>query len=101
MGDNLVPNGLSIGCKVILLQALLQVNAERHSIWVRYGRDAFLAWPLLLGPRFRRQPRAARAAPLRASGVDGSARPSNWLSMPRMQESASCIRASPSYRRHG
>ena len=31
-------------------------------------QDAFMAWPLWLGARFRHQPRAPSGAPLRASG---------------------------------
>ena len=37
-------------------------------------------WPLWLGARFRRQARAPKALPLRASGLDRSMRPSKWLS---------------------
>src|SRR5690242_16127699 len=78
MGDNLVPNGLSIGCKVIT-PGSIQLTANAFD-WMCYGVTHSWAWPLLLGPRFRRQPRAAKAAPLRALGVDRSARPSNGLS---------------------
>jgi hypothetical protein len=45
--------------------------------------------PLWLGTRFRRQPRAHKGAPLRASGVDRSARPSKVAIMPIMRRIAS------------
>jgi hypothetical protein len=45
--------------------------------------------PLWLGTRFRPQPRAHKGAPLRASGVDRSARPSKVAIMPIMRRIAS------------
>src|ERR1700746_3565952 len=47
---------------------------------LRSTRSGPWRWPLWLGARFRRQARAPTALPLRASGLDRSARPSKWLS---------------------
>jgi hypothetical protein len=47
---------------------------------MRCGGDALWHWPLWLGTRFRRQPRAPRRASCGLRGIDGSARPSKWLS---------------------
>src|SRR6516165_5489940 len=58
MGDNLGPFGLSLGCKVIYSKNYIGLTRSWHG-------------PLLLGPRFRRQPRAPRRAP---SGFGGGLR---------------------------
>ena len=69
MGDNLVPNGLPTGCR----------NIPRL-----HGAD-----PLLLGTRVRRQPRAPKGAPLRASGVELLSVAKQMAAMPRMSKTAS------------
>ena len=77
MGDNLGPNGLSRGLQGVLLQRQIYAIVPFP---LRSTRSGPWRWPLWLGARFRRQARAPKALPLRASGLDRSARPSKWLS---------------------
>ena len=62
---------------------------------LRSTRSSPWRWPLWLGARFRRQARAPKALPLRASGLDRSARPSKWLSCQEYGKALSRARHRP------
>jgi hypothetical protein len=62
---------------------------------LRSTRSGPWRWPLWLGARFRRQARAPTALPLRASGLDRSARPSKWLSCQEYGKALSRARHRP------
>ena len=76
MGDNLGPNGVVEGLQGFAPESIYAI-VPFPLCSTRSGR---WRWPLWLGARFRRQARAPKALPLRASGLDRSARPSKWLS---------------------
>ena len=92
MGDNLGPNGLSRGLQGVLLQSQIYAIVPFP---LRSTRSGPWHWPLWLGARFRRQARAPKALPLRASGLDRSARPSKWLSCQEYGKALSRARHQP------
>jgi hypothetical protein len=86
-----VPIGLSRGlqglCAPGIVEVAILIEEADEAKTEGILRGAFIAWPLSLGARFRRQSRAPKGAPLTGKGIDRSARPEQGAVMPRMQKS--------------
>jgi hypothetical protein len=83
MGDNLVPIGLSEGT---LLPLYLSVPPA--SWLARCGGQQYGTLHYGLARAFAVNPARQEARPCGLWGIDGSARPSKWAVMPRMQRCA-------------
>jgi hypothetical protein len=76
MGDNLVPIGLSRGCKIFGSKSPILIEEADGAKTARFCRGHSWHGHYRSARCFRRQSRAPRGAPLTGKGIDRSARPS-------------------------